>query len=67
MGKAKGTHHGQHGPSHCSKPHGAGERLCFGIALERGGEQVYRVPLAGMRRPGLETVCGGSEWGVCGL
>jgi hypothetical protein len=46
MGKNKNSNHG-HGPSHCSKPHGAGERLCFGIALERGGEQVFRVPLAG--------------------
>ena len=47
LGKTKsmhGHHHHHHPPP---KPHGAGERLCFGLALERGGEQVYRVPLAG--------------------
>ena len=45
LGKTKSMHH-QH-PHVPQKPHGAGERLCFGIALERGGEQVFRLPLAG--------------------
>ena len=46
LGKAKHGHH-HHPQHHVQKPHGAGERLCHGIALERGGEQVLRVPLAG--------------------
>ena len=46
LGKTRSMH-GHHRHDHPPKPHGAGERLCFGIALERGGEQVHRVPLAG--------------------
>ena len=64
LGKTKSIHHG-HGHSHSSKPHGAGERLCFGIALERGGEQVYRVPLAGATTtPGFGANSAQRLWSV---
>ena len=51
LGKTKTGHHHHHHHPHQQKPHGAGERLCHGIALERGGEQVFRVPLVGELLP----------------